>query len=119
MLRFAPSPTGDIHIGNLRAAIFNYIIAKQTNQKFLIRIEDTDFIFGREGYTVALESADDGIATFNTKTALCNPNNLNVSYSISPATDDATIDETNGVVRVKKRGTYTITAWELKCQAVT
>lgn len=74
------------------------------------RIEDTDFIFGRKGYTVALESADDGIATFNTKTALCNPNNLNVSYSISPATDDATIDETNGVVRVKKRGTYTITA---------
>lgn len=74
------------------------------------RVEDTDFIFGRKGYTVALESADDGIATFNTKTALCNPNNLNVSYSISPATDDATIDETNGVVRVKKRGTYTITA---------
>ena len=74
------------------------------------RIEDTDFIFGREGYTVALESAADGIAIFKTKTALCNPNNLNVSYSISPATDDATIDETNGVVRVKKRGTYTITA---------
>lgn len=42
MLRFAPSPTGDMHIGNLRAAIFNYIIAKQENQKFLIRIEDTD-----------------------------------------------------------------------------
>lgn len=74
------------------------------------RIEDTGFKFGWKGYTVALESAADGIATFNTKTALCNPNNLNVSYSISPATDDATIDETNGVVRVKKRGTYTITA---------
>lgn len=74
------------------------------------RIEDTGFKFGWKSYTVALESADDGIATFNTKTALCNPNNLNVSYSISPATDDATIDETNGVVRVKKRGTYTITA---------
>ncbi|MCX2716281.1 glutamate--tRNA ligase [Helicobacter sp. MIT 21-1697] len=42
MLRFAPSPTGDMHIGNLRAAIFNFIIAKQQNQKFLIRIEDTD-----------------------------------------------------------------------------
>lgn len=74
------------------------------------RIEDTGFKFGWKGYTVALESAADGIATFNTKTALRNPNNLNVSYSISPATDDATIDETNGVVRVKKRGTYTITA---------
>lgn len=74
------------------------------------RIEDTDFKFGWKSYTVALESVADGIATFNTKTALRNPNNLNVSYSISPATDDATIDETNGVVRVKKRGTYTITA---------
>ncbi len=42
MLRFAPSPTGDIHIGNLRAAILNYIIAKQNNEEFLIRIEDTD-----------------------------------------------------------------------------
>ena len=42
MLRFAPSPTGDMHIGNLRAAILNYIIAKQRGEKFLIRIEDTD-----------------------------------------------------------------------------
>ena len=49
MLRFAPSPTGDMHIGNLRAAIFNYIIAKQTNQKFLIRIEDTDLARNIEG----------------------------------------------------------------------
>lgn len=42
MLRFAPSPTGDMHIGNLRAAIFNYILAKQRGERFLIRIEDTD-----------------------------------------------------------------------------
>ncbi|TLD81603.1 glutamate--tRNA ligase [Helicobacter sp. MIT 05-5293] len=49
MLRFAPSPTGDMHIGNLRAAIFNYIIAKQTKQPFLIRIEDTDTARNIEG----------------------------------------------------------------------
>ena len=42
MLRFAPSPTGDMHIGNLRVAIFNYIVAKQRDEKFLVRIEDTD-----------------------------------------------------------------------------
>ena len=42
MLRFAPSPTGDMHIGNLRAAIFNYIMAKKLQQPFIIRIEDTD-----------------------------------------------------------------------------
>ena len=42
MYRFAPSPTGDMHIGNLRAAIFNYIVAKQKNDGFILRIEDTD-----------------------------------------------------------------------------
>ncbi|PSM51816.1 glutamyl-tRNA synthetase [Campylobacter blaseri] len=42
MYRFAPSPTGDMHIGNLRVALFNYICAKQSNEKFILRIEDTD-----------------------------------------------------------------------------
>jgi len=42
MLRFAPSPTGDMHIGNLRVAVFNYIVARQRGEKLLIRIEDTD-----------------------------------------------------------------------------
>ena len=42
MLRFAPSPTGDMHIGNLRVALFNFIIAKQRGEELFIRIEDTD-----------------------------------------------------------------------------
>lgn len=42
MLRFAPSPTGDMHIGNLRVAIINYIVAMQNNTSFIVRIEDTD-----------------------------------------------------------------------------
>ncbi|MBW6487577.1 glutamate--tRNA ligase [Sulfurimonas sp.] len=42
MLRFAPSPTGDMHIGNLRVAIFNYIVSKQRGENLIIRIEDTD-----------------------------------------------------------------------------
>ena len=42
MLRFAPSPTGDMHIGNLRVAIFNALLSKQRNEPLLIRIEDTD-----------------------------------------------------------------------------
>lgn len=42
MLRFAPSPTGDMHIGNLRVAIFNYIVSKQKNENLIVRIEDTD-----------------------------------------------------------------------------
>jgi len=42
MLRFAPSPTGDMHIGNLRVALFNYIVAKQRGEELVVRIEDTD-----------------------------------------------------------------------------
>lgn len=42
MLRFAPSPTGDMHIGNLRVALFNYICSIQRDEPLLIRIEDTD-----------------------------------------------------------------------------
>ncbi len=42
MYRFAPSPTGDMHIGNLRVALFNYICAKQSGEKFIVRVEDTD-----------------------------------------------------------------------------
>ena len=39
--RFAPSPTGYMHIGNLRTALFEYLIAKHENGDFLLRIEDT------------------------------------------------------------------------------
>ncbi len=41
-VRFAPSPTGQIHIGNIRAAIFNWLFARHHGGKFLLRIEDTD-----------------------------------------------------------------------------
>lgn len=41
-LRFAPSPTGFLHIGNLRTALFGYLIAKSQAGKFILRIEDTD-----------------------------------------------------------------------------
>ncbi len=40
--RFAPSPTGVLHIGSVRTALFNYLYAKQKNGKFILRIEDTD-----------------------------------------------------------------------------
>ena len=41
-LRYAPSPTGHLHIGGARTAIFNYLFAKHYNGKFIVRIEDTD-----------------------------------------------------------------------------
>ncbi|MEG1479845.1 MAG: glutamate--tRNA ligase family protein [Kiritimatiellia bacterium] len=41
-VRFAPSPTGKVHIGNIRAAIFNWLYARHTGGEFLLRVEDTD-----------------------------------------------------------------------------
>jgi len=40
--RFAPSPTGNFHIGSLRTAIYNYLYAKKNHGKFILRIEDTE-----------------------------------------------------------------------------
>ena len=40
--RFAPSPTGNLHIGGARTALFNFLYSKNQNGKFLLRIEDTD-----------------------------------------------------------------------------
>ena len=40
--RFAPSPTGNLHLGSIRTALFNYLIARKTGGQFLLRIEDTD-----------------------------------------------------------------------------
>ena len=40
--RFAPSPTGALHLGGARTALFNYLYAKKNNGKFRLRIEDTD-----------------------------------------------------------------------------
>lgn len=52
-VRFAPSPTGPLHIGGLRTALFNYLFAKKLGGSFILRIEDTDqtrFVKGAEEY---------------------------------------------------------------------
>lgn len=52
-VRFAPSPTGPLHIGGVRTALFNYLFAKKHNGVFYLRIEDTDqnrFVAGAEAY---------------------------------------------------------------------
>lgn len=54
-VRFAPSPTGPLHIGGVRTALYNYLFAKQNNGDFLLRIEDTDqtrFVPGAEEYII-------------------------------------------------------------------
>ena len=40
--RFAPSPTGYIHVGNVRSALYPYLVARQSKGDFILRIEDTD-----------------------------------------------------------------------------
>lgn len=47
-VRYAPSPTGNLHIGNARTALFNYLFAKHYNGEFVLRIEDTDFKRNKE-----------------------------------------------------------------------
>lgn len=47
--RFAPSPTGNVHVGSLRTALYNYLFAKKNNGKFLLRLEDTDRTRYEEG----------------------------------------------------------------------
>ncbi len=54
-VRFAPSPTGGLHLGGLRTALYNYFYAKQHNGDFILRIEDTDqtrFVKGAEEYII-------------------------------------------------------------------
>lgn len=52
--RFAPSPTGFLHIGGARTALFNYLYTKQNNGKIILRIEDTDTERNKDEYTVGI-----------------------------------------------------------------
>src|SRR3989344_7799414 len=53
--RFAPSPTGLLHLGNIRTELFNFLMARQASGTFLLRLEDTDAMRGHEKYARALE----------------------------------------------------------------
>ena len=54
-VRFAPSPTGGLHLGGVRTVLYNYLFAKKNNGKFILRIEDTDqtrYVPGAEQYII-------------------------------------------------------------------
>ncbi len=53
-VRFAPSPTGFLHIGNIRTALFNYLFAKRSSGKFILRVEDTDLERSKPEYREAM-----------------------------------------------------------------
>ena len=57
-VRFAPSPTGALHIGGVRTALYNYLFARQHGGDLIFRIEDTDsnrFVPGAEEYIIAVK----------------------------------------------------------------
>lgn len=54
-VRFAPSPTGFLHLGNIRTALFNFLFAKKEKGKFILRIEDTDIQRSKQEYRDALQ----------------------------------------------------------------
>lgn len=53
--RFAPSPTGHIHVGNLRTALFNYLIARKSGGQFILRLDDTDQERSKEEYVEGIK----------------------------------------------------------------
>src|ERR1019366_6845461 len=55
IVRFAPSPTGRIHIGNARVALFNRLFASQHNGRFVLRFDDTDFARSTEAFAREIE----------------------------------------------------------------
>src|SRR5476649_1860663 len=55
IVRFAPSPTGLLHVGNIRAALFNWLFARRHGSKFLLRLDDTDRQRSKPEYETAIE----------------------------------------------------------------
>lgn len=74
------------------------------------RTTDADFKFAAESYSADLAEATDGIVTFNAADVLQNPNNLKVTYTISPESANATIGKADGEALIEVSGTYTIIA---------
>lgn len=104
--------TGEVTITATSAATDKYA-AGTASYKLVIedhRTTDADFKFAAESYNADLAEATDGIVTFNAANVLQNPNNLKVTYIISPESANATIGETDGEALIEVSGTYTIIA---------
>lgn len=104
--------TGEVTITATSAETDKYA-AGTASYKLVIednRTTDADFKFTAESYNADLAEATDGIVTFNAANVLQNPHSLNVTYTISPKSANATIEKTDGEALIKVSGTYTITA---------
>jgi glutamyl-tRNA synthetase len=56
VVRFAPSPTGRIHIGNARTALINFLFVTKDRGRFILRFDDTDLVRSREEYAFSIEN---------------------------------------------------------------
>lgn len=104
--------TGEVTITATSAATDKYA-AGTASYKLVIednRTPDADFKFAAESYSEDLAKATDGIVTFNAADVLQNPHSLNVTYTISPESANATIGKADGEALIEVSGTYTITA---------
>lgn len=104
--------TGEVTITATSAATDKYA-AGTASYKLVIednRATDADFKFAAESYNADLAEATAGIVTFNAADVLQNPHSLNVTYTISPESANATIGGTDGEALIEVSGTYTITA---------
>lgn len=104
--------TSEVTITATSAATDKYA-AGTASYKLVIednRATDTNFKFAAESYSEDLAKATDGIVTFNAANVLQNPNNLKVTYTISPKDENVEIDASTGYIVISKRGIYTITA---------
>lgn len=102
--------TGEVTITATSAATDKYA-AGTASYKLVIednRTTDADFKFAEGNYKVDI--AGTSMAEFNAKNVLQNPNNLKVTYTISPKDENVEIDESTGYIVISKRGIYTITA---------
>ena len=78
-VRFAPSPTGPLHIGGVRTALYNYLFARQRGGEMILRIEDTDsqrFVPGAEKYI------NEALAWLGIQVNMVHISNRNVEISI-------------------------------------
>lgn len=102
--------TGEVTITATSAATDKYAVGT-ASYKLLIednRATDADFKFAEGNYKV--DMAGKSMAEFNAKNVLQNPNNLKVTYTISPKDENVEIDASTGYIVISKRGIYTITA---------
>lgn len=104
--------TGEVTITATSAATDKYAAGTASYQLLIEdnRATDANFKFAAESYSEDLAKATDGIVTFNAANVLQNPNNLKVTYIISPESANATIGKADGKALIEVSGTYTITA---------